>query len=339
MKSSKELLSQLRAKMRGNHPTFKETYGSPIRGVATELKEAFVIDRATHDRLVQEDKKSEEIMKPLAQGQDLKRWAAEANDLWLIYTPKGKVNIENYPAVKKHLLQFKDQLEKRAGTQQWFELGEEQAEFESKMKEPKISFGGTTLGESAFSFDNEGTYVAECGFFTPGVDYYLVGLLNSKPYWMLLSEHVEGRNGEYEILAEHVEMLPIPDAGGYDRGDIGRFSNYCHRAVQDRFDLVKHFRGMTKHNLSPQGLAATMSERLTKWYALSFPEFREEVIKSFGRDIPADDLELWEGYLNQEKDRFFSINSNIAIAEAQLNYAVYRVLGLTEEDAEFLEKL
>lgn len=339
MKSSNELLSKLRAKMRGERPTFKDTYGSPVRGVATGLNEAFVIDRATRDRLVQEDAKSADIIKPLAQGEDLKRWSTDSRDLWLIFTPRGQVDIDKYPAVKKHLLAFKDQLEKRAGDQQWFELTEEQEALEGKMKEPKISFGGTTVGECAFSLDTSGNYVGECGFFTSGVDYFLVGLLNSKPYWTLLTEHVEGRNGEYEVLAEHVEMLPIPDADGFDRADIGRISDYCHRAFQERSDVVRHFQGMTKYNLSPQGLAATLSERLQNWYVLSFPEFREEVIKCFGQDIPADDLELWEGYLNQEKDRVFHINAQLAHVEAQLNQVVYRVLGLTEEEIELMERL
>lgn len=340
MKSSNELLSQLRAKIRESHPTFKETYGSPIRGVATGLNEAFVIDRATRDRLVQEDAKSAEILKPFAQGMDIKRWLMDSRDLWLIYTPKGKVNIDDYPAIKRHLLPFKERLEKRGGDQQWFELEEGQESLDRIMKEPKISFGGTTADQPAFLLDTSGTYFAECGFLsTEGANYYLAGLLNSSVYWALLTEIAEANGGQYEFQAQHIEMLPIPDANGYDCGEIGRFSDYCHRTVQERNDLVKHFRGMTAYNLSPQGLAATLSERLNAWYVLSFPEFRAEVIKSFGQDIPEQDLELWEGYLNQEKNRLMGLNAEIAHVEAQLNQVVYRIFGLTEEEIALIEQL
>lgn len=337
MKSPKELQSQLLAKIKGTHPTFKETYGSAVQGTATVLNEAFVIDRATRDRLVKENAKSADILKPYAQGQDLKRWLID-QDRWLIHTPKGKVNIDDYPAVKKHLLQFKDKLEQRAGDQKWFELEESQPEIESQMREPKISFSIKAAGESAFLLDPNGTFFAECGFFVPGGDYYLTGLLNSSVYWALLKDVAAVKAGEYEFQPHHVETLPIPDASGYDRGDIGRISDYCHRAFQERNDVVKHFQGMTKYNLSPQGVAATLSEKLEKWYLLSFSEFRAEIISCFGQDIPAADLELWDGYLKQEKDRLQELNTQIAHVEAQLNQVVYRIFGLSEEEIALIER-
>ena len=40
-------------------------------------------------------------------GRDIKRFAYDFNDLWLISTfPSLQYDIENYPAVKKHVLTF-----------------------------------------------------------------------------------------------------------------------------------------------------------------------------------------------------------------------------------------
>ena len=50
-------------------------------------------------------------------------------------------------------------------------------------------------------------------------------------------------------------------------------------------------------------------------------------------------MALWEGYLDQEKQRFLSLNSEIAVVEAQINSAVYRLFGLTEEEIEFMDRL
>ena len=47
------------------------------RGVTTGLNEAFIIDKATHDRLISEDHKNVEIMKPILRGSDIRRYKSE----------------------------------------------------------------------------------------------------------------------------------------------------------------------------------------------------------------------------------------------------------------------
>ncbi len=53
-----------------------QTYigGKTYRGIITGLNKAFVIDQATHDRLVTEDAKSAEIIKPVLAGRDVRRY-------------------------------------------------------------------------------------------------------------------------------------------------------------------------------------------------------------------------------------------------------------------------
>ena len=84
-----DALRLLRDKIVSGKKTLKEVYGSPLYGIKTGLNEAFVIDRATRDRLIAEDPKSEELLKPWLEGKDLKRWRAESRDLYIILIPKG----------------------------------------------------------------------------------------------------------------------------------------------------------------------------------------------------------------------------------------------------------
>src|SRR5581483_6049138 len=56
----------------------------PYRGVLTGLNEAFLIDTPTKERLVREDPRSAEIIKPYLRGQDIKRWSPEWDELWLV---------------------------------------------------------------------------------------------------------------------------------------------------------------------------------------------------------------------------------------------------------------
>jgi hypothetical protein len=71
--------------------------------------------------LIEQDAKSEEIIRPILRGRDIKRYGYEFADLWLINTHNGvkeknikPININDYPAIKKHLDSYWEQIEKRA---------------------------------------------------------------------------------------------------------------------------------------------------------------------------------------------------------------------------------
>ncbi len=115
-----------------------EVYGAPMRGIVTGLNDAFIIDTPTRDRLVRDDPKSAELLKPFLRGENVKRWRVEPEGLWLINTPKGKVDIDAYPAIRDWLLPFKPKLEKRATKQGWFELQQAQLAYQPKLGEAKI---------------------------------------------------------------------------------------------------------------------------------------------------------------------------------------------------------
>lgn len=101
----------------------KEWDVSIYRGILTGLNEAFIISGAKKDELITADPKSAEIIKPVLRGRDIKRYQAEFADLWLIATHNGyidkdgkkvhRIDVDEYPAIKKHLDQYWEQIEKR----------------------------------------------------------------------------------------------------------------------------------------------------------------------------------------------------------------------------------
>ena len=58
-------------------------------GIKTGLNEAFVIDEETKDKLIAEDPKSAELIKPFLVGKDIKRYEAPSKVRYLILIPKG----------------------------------------------------------------------------------------------------------------------------------------------------------------------------------------------------------------------------------------------------------
>lgn len=91
---------------------------SIYRGVLTGFNKAFIIGGEKKDKLIAKDPKSAEIINPVLRGRDIKRYKAEFADLWLINSHNGyrevpPINIDDYPAVKKHLYNYWTNIEKR----------------------------------------------------------------------------------------------------------------------------------------------------------------------------------------------------------------------------------
>ena len=76
-------------------------------GIKTGFNDAFIISTEKKDELIAADPKSAEIIRPILRGRDIKRYEYSFADLWLIATfPSRKYEIDEYPAIKKHLLSY-----------------------------------------------------------------------------------------------------------------------------------------------------------------------------------------------------------------------------------------
>ena len=76
-----KLLERIRA---AGIPLGEYVKGRFYRGILTGLNEAFVVDRATRDRLIAEHPSSAEVLKPFLRGRDVKRWRVDFADQYLI---------------------------------------------------------------------------------------------------------------------------------------------------------------------------------------------------------------------------------------------------------------
>ncbi|WP_425342631.1 Eco57I restriction-modification methylase domain-containing protein, partial [Lunatimonas salinarum] len=71
--------------------------GKIFYGIKTGYNEAFVIDRETKERLIAEDPRSAEVIKPFLAGRDIKRYQQPRSDKFLILFPKGFTIKRNLP--------------------------------------------------------------------------------------------------------------------------------------------------------------------------------------------------------------------------------------------------
>jgi hypothetical protein len=92
-----------------------EAIGTPLkdwdiniyRGVLTGYNEAFIIDGKKRAEIISQDPGSAEIIRPILRGRDINRYGYDFADQFLIATfPSKGYKIDDFPAVKNHLLTF-----------------------------------------------------------------------------------------------------------------------------------------------------------------------------------------------------------------------------------------
>jgi hypothetical protein len=173
-----------------------------------------VIDAETRAKIIKENPKATEIIKPFLNGRDIRRYVLEPKDIYLLYTHRG-IHIADYPAVENHLKPFKEQLKKRATKQEWYELQQSQFAYMDYFESPKIVFPDIATAPR-FVLDESGYYGSNTIYFIPRHDLYLLGLLNSKLaqfYFQKVCAGLEGKKETYlRFFGQYLEGFPVAKA-------------------------------------------------------------------------------------------------------------------------------
>jgi hypothetical protein len=198
--------------------------GQIYRGILTGLNAAFVIDGKRRHELIAADPRSAEIIKPLAVGDNVRKWRIE-REKWLILTPIG-IDIKRYPAIFEHLKQWQPQLEARWDKgQHWWEL--RACDYYDKFDKPKIVFP-EICNTPRFAFDNDGTFSNNKVFLIPLNDLFLLGVLNSAPAWEYTKSLCSALKGGYAMLQwVNFKRLRIPPASDSERALIAALVERC----------------------------------------------------------------------------------------------------------------
>ena len=209
-------------KVRVAGPQLHDYVGSNIyRGVLTGLNEAFVINGEIRKRLISEDRKSADLIKPFLVGKDIRRYETPYSDKYVIFTRRG-VEIKKYPAIEKYLTIYKKQLMpkpadwkgsewpgRKPGPYKWFEI-QDAVDYYEEFEKPKILWPGISSEVTAFAIDEKGYYGNDNNQLIISSDRYLLGLLNSRLMRFIL-QHVcdKVQGGFYRLKIIYIEQLPI----------------------------------------------------------------------------------------------------------------------------------
>ena len=208
-----------------------ESVGIPLKkwniqinyGIKTGYNDAFIISTEKRNEILancqtdEERKRTEELIRPILRGRDIKRYGYNWADLWLINTHNGikgvkpRIDINEYPSVKSHLNQYYDKILKRAD-QGDTPYNLRNCAYIDEFNKPKIIFQ-EIVQESQFLLDeHNGFFCNDTGRIITGEHlYHLLGMLNSDLFFFAVKHFYGGGTlGEHGVRMKHTFFENFP---------------------------------------------------------------------------------------------------------------------------------
>lgn len=222
-----------------------EAVGTPLKdwdikinyGIKTGFNDAFIISTEKRNEILdncsseEERTKTAELIRPILRGRDIKRYGYEWAEKYLIATfPSRHYDIEQYPAVKQHLLSFgKERLEQTGKTyiingekvkarkktsNKWFETQDSISYWEDFDK-PKIMYPNMTK-YLPFYFDEKGFLQNDKSFMITGKHVsFLTAFLNSSLFKYCFKDNFPELLGETrelrKIFFDKIPVIEVSD--------------------------------------------------------------------------------------------------------------------------------
>ena len=216
-----------------------ERYGIPLkkwnlkiyRGILTGFNEAFIISNETRKEIlnncknITEYKRTDELIRPILRGKDIKRYDYSFADLYLINIHNGlkeknipRIDINDYPSIKKHLDKHWDKISIRADRGDTpYNL--RNCAYMDEFNKPKIVWARLMrLSKSdlnafpRFCTVPEGYFIVDslCFFTGPNIETLVQELNSEFAAYYFFNTVATLDNGGFQMRQQYVEEIPLP---------------------------------------------------------------------------------------------------------------------------------
>ena len=221
-----------------------ESVGTPLkdwdikiyRGVLTGYNDAFIISTDKREEILancqteDERLRTAELIRPILRGRDIKRYGYNWADLWLIATfPSRHYDIEEFPAVKAHLLSFgKERLEqtgkkylingeeikaRKKTSNKWFET-QDSISYWDDFSQPKIVYPNMTKYLPFVYDDKQHLTNQKCFIITGENVAFLTAFFNSSLFKFCFRDAFpELQGGTRELSKIFFDKIPVIQVG------------------------------------------------------------------------------------------------------------------------------
>ena len=251
-----------------------EAVGTPLKdwdiqinyGIKTGYNEAFIIDTVKRNEILancsttEERKITEELIRPILRGRDIKRYGYNWANLYLIATfPSRHYDIDQYPSVKNYLLSFgMERLEqtgeihtvngktvkaRKLTNNKWFET-QDSISYWDLFFQPKICWKAVGRNLS-FAIVKEGTFLTAPASFISAKrsNKYILAFLCSSvgKYYIYRNSDTTGA-GDIMLNIQSLIRFPIPRVNGeiFEKitSLVNRMENGAETSSQGAVDII-----------------------------------------------------------------------------------------------------
>ncbi|TDE30444.1 restriction endonuclease subunit M [Flavobacterium ranwuense] len=328
-------------------------------GIKTGLNEAFVIDKNKRDEIIKNNPKSIELIKPFLAGRDIKRYAVDFKDTYLILIPNGWTNANrkiqepwdfltsNYPMIALHLLDFKNKAFKRSDQgEYWWEL--RSCAYYDEFNKPKLLLPDISKRGNFELDEKENYYLVNTAYIIGNADLFLLGILNSKLitfFYKSISPQVRG--GYLRFIYQYLAEIPIAYPNEREKIELEKLTHELRELQLKEKKVTNKFLKLIEFS----NLGTIPSKKLKTWHNLEFGGFINELnkaikIKNKGL-IKAEQKEVllltkkdefeWLDIFEENKTKAQNLKSHIDTTEKSIDKMVYELYGLNEEEISIVE--
>ena len=305
------------------------------RGVLTGFNEAFIIDEDTKNRLIKEDSKNKEIIKPLLRGKDIKKWGIHYKNFYLIHSYNGLDTKNKYPSIYKFLSQYKEKLEKRYDKgENWYNL--RSCSYDDLFEKEKIIYSAISP-EPSFAYDDNNNYILNSGFILNSNSInikYLIALLNSKLlfwYFKDICNSLSTKGFQYKEI--FVEQLPIKTINKNMEKEL---CNLVNKILEFNKIFINETNFLWNYILK-EFKVQKISNKLENYFKLNSEEFLKEIKKQNGVISNEFLKDALIQKFNFSCQKIEEIQLNIEYIEKELNKLIYLIYNLDENEINIVE--
>ena len=222
---SSNVEKKLRDRIEKSFPRLKKFVGGEAYyGIKTGLTKAFLIDEATKKMISSGCPATKKVIVPFLQGRDLKPYYVCSAEKSLICMPKGftlkKMNLSEaseknawlflrneFASLTEWLEPFEEKGRPRTDMGDfWWEL--RACDYYSAFLKPKIMYQRFQV-KPCFIYDEDGLFCNDSMWIVPTENKALLGLLNSKMGWWLISKYCTQIQNGYQLIWKYFGEVPI----------------------------------------------------------------------------------------------------------------------------------
>jgi hypothetical protein len=315
--------------------------GKANYGIKTGLTEAFLISEEEKVQMIKDDFKAEQFLFPILLGREVQPYTSPIPKNYLLLFEKGFTKsqigdcyeetawdwmIQTYPSIAKWLAPYEEKGKKRTDKGDfWWEL--RACDYYSDFKRTKIMYQVLQV-KPCFVYDQKGLYCNNSMWIIPSENISLVGILNSKMGWWLITKYCTQIQNGCQLIWKYFGRIPIPNLNGELDESVSSMialTKELNESLTRLSDLVQSKFGLEK-----------LSRKLQSWHQLEFGFFLKELKKQKVNLTLTEEAE-WLTYFEENKKKAQGLQSQIDQTEKVIDQMVFELYGLTEEEIRIVE--